>query len=307
MNWTKTSTLPQRHRAKTGAFGYVVPIAFVLCWSSGFVVPRAFRPYSEPLIFVTLRNAGAFAVLALIALVLRAPWPRTWADYFGLAWSGALLQGFSLALVYWAVSHGLPVGVAALIGGLQPVITAMLAVTMLGETLSRVQWSGIIMGFAGVALVVSPKIAVSFSFAAIGLEALCLAGVASLAYGSIYQKRFEGTGDAWTRTAVMFAGALLPPLTGALLLEHGRIIWATPLTAVYVWSVLALAIGATMALLFLIQRGEAARASAFIYLVPPVSAVMAYIGFGEPITAIQLAGFIITAVGVALTRSKSEV
>jgi drug/metabolite transporter (DMT)-like permease len=287
----KTSTLPQRHRVKTGAFGYVVPIAFVLCWASGFVVPRAFQPHSEPLIFVTLRNAGAFAVLALIALVLRASWPRTGADYFGLAWSGALLQGFSLALVYWAVYHGLPVGVAALIGGLQPVITAMLAAAMLGEALSRVQWSGIIMGFAGVALVVSPKIAVSFSFAAIGLEALCLAGVASLAYGSIYQKRFE---------------EVVPPLTGALLLEHGRIIWAMPLTAVYVWSVLALAIGATMALLFLIQRGEAARASAFIYLVPPVSAVMAYIGFGEPITAMQFAGFIITAIGVALTRRKVE-
>jgi drug/metabolite transporter (DMT)-like permease len=121
-------------------------------------------------------------------------------------------------LVYWAVYHGVRVGVAALIGGLQPVITAILAAVMLGEALSRLQWTGIIVGFAGVALVVSTKLAVSFSLATIGLEALCLAGVASIAYGSIYQKRFERAGDTWTRTAVMFAGALLPPLAGALLL-----------------------------------------------------------------------------------------
>jgi hypothetical protein len=88
----KSAALNRTTRSKASAsFGYVVPIAFVLCWASGFVVPRAFQPYSEPLIFVTLRNAGAFAVLALIALSLRAPWPRTRADYFGLARSGALL------------------------------------------------------------------------------------------------------------------------------------------------------------------------------------------------------------------------
>jgi drug/metabolite transporter (DMT)-like permease len=305
MNPMKTSTLSRR--AKAGAsFGYVVPIAFVLCWASGFVVPRAFQPYSEPLIFVTLRNTGAFAVLALIALTLSAPWPRTRAEYIGLAWSGALLQGFSLAVVYWGVYHGVPVGVAALIGGLQPVITAILAAAMLGEALSPFQWTGIVVGFVGVALVVSPKLAVSFSLAAIGLEALCLAGVTSIAYGSIYQKRFERAGDAWTRTAVMFAGALVPPLAGALLLEHGDVSWELPMIAIYVWSVLALAVGATMALLLLIQRGEAARASAFIYLVPPVSAAMAYVGFGEPITTIQLAGFIVTMIGVALTRRKTE-
>src|SRR4029450_2820628 len=90
------STPSQRQHAKAVSFGYVVPVAFVLCWASGFVVPRAFRPYSEPLIFFTLRNAGAFA--ARISLALRAPWPRTSADFLGLAWSGALLQGFSLDL-----------------------------------------------------------------------------------------------------------------------------------------------------------------------------------------------------------------
>src|SRR5215218_3449279 len=106
-----------------------IPFAFVLCWASGFVVPRAFEHYSEPLTFVTLRNAGALGLL--VAIAIRHPWPRRPTDILGLLWSGALLQGVSVALMYWAVYHGLPAGIAALIGGLQPAIAAVLGVMML--------------------------------------------------------------------------------------------------------------------------------------------------------------------------------
>jgi len=222
-----------------------------------------------------------------------------------LMWSGALLQGFSIGLVYWAVYHGLPAGIAALIGGLQPAMAAVLGVFMLGETLAGLQWTGIAIGLPGVALVVSPKLAAT-SGVSLGLIAAAFVGVASMAYGSIHQKRFDHTGDAWTRTALLFAGALVPPLLGALALEHGDANWQPALIAVYAWSVLALAVGATMALLFLIQRGEAARASSLIYLVPPVSAAMAYVAFGETITAIQIAGFVVTAAGVALVQRKPK-
>ena len=280
-----------------------IPVAFVLCWASGFVVPRAFERYSEPLTFVALRNAGALVVL--IAIALRHPWPRKPADIAGLLWSGALLQGFSIGLLYWAVYHGLPAGIAALIGGLQPAIVAVLGVFMLGEMLGGLQWTGIAIGLAGVALVVSPKLTATAG-ASLGLIAAAFAGVASMAYGSIYQKRFDRAGDAWTRTALLFAGASIPPLIGALALEHGDVSWQPALIAVFAWSVLALAVGATMALLFLIQRGEAARASSLIYLVPPVSATMAYFAFGETISAIQIAGFMVTAIGVVLVQRKAK-
>jgi drug/metabolite transporter (DMT)-like permease len=169
-------------------------------------VPRAFERYSEPLTFVALRNIGALVVLITIAI--RHPWPRKLADIAGLMWSGALLQGFSIGLVYWAVYHGLPAGIAALIGGLQPAMAAVLGVFMLGETLAALQWTGIAIGLAGVALVVSPKLA-DTSGASLGLVAAAFVGVASMAYGSIYQKRFDHAGDARTRTALLFAGAFV--------------------------------------------------------------------------------------------------
>jgi drug/metabolite transporter (DMT)-like permease len=299
---SKISPSPQARSGRSWLIASI-PVLFVLCWASGFVVPRAFEQYSEPLTFVALRNAGALVVL--VAIAIRHPWPRKPADIMGLLWSGALLQGFSIGLLYWAVYHGLPAGIAALIGGLQPAIAAVLGVSMLGEMLGGLQWTGIAIGLAGVALVVSPKLAVTAG-ASLGLIAAAFAGVASMAYGSIYQKRFDHTGDAWTRTALLFAGAFIPPLIAALALEHGNINWQPALIAVYAWSVLALAVGATMALLFLIQRGEAARASSLIYLVPPVSATMAYFAFGETISAIQIAGFVVTAIGVVLVQRKAK-
>src|SRR5262249_43781779 len=97
-----------------------IPIAFFVCWASGFVFPRAFAAYSEPVTFTTLRNTGAALALILIAIFFRSPWPRSLRDQIGIMWSGALLQGVFLATIYWSIYHGLPAGIAALIGGLQP-------------------------------------------------------------------------------------------------------------------------------------------------------------------------------------------
>jgi drug/metabolite transporter (DMT)-like permease len=282
-------------------FDYALPVVFVLLWASGFVVPRAFAPYAAPFIFITARNLGAAVVLVLLALVLRRSWPETRADRLGLMWAGALLQGLFLMAGYWAIMNGLAVGVAALIGALQPALTALFAALMVGEGLGRRQWLGLALGFAGVAVVISPKLASGQGHASLVLALVFLVGVACAAYASVYQKRFERTGDAWTRTALIFIGASIPAAIAALF-EDGRVIVSAPLVGVYLWSVFALAIGATMTLLYLIQKGQAAKAASLIYLVPPVSAVMAWFGFGEQIGWALIAGFAITALGVWLVQ-----
>jgi drug/metabolite transporter (DMT)-like permease len=282
-----------------------IPVAFVLCWSSGFVVPRAFAPYSEPLTFTAVRNAGAAVVLIVATVLLRRPWPRSLSDQIGLLWTGALLQGVFLAAIYWSIYHGLATGVAALIGGLQPAFTAMCAALMIGETITVRQWGGMALGFAGVLLVISPKLADAPDLS-VGLSLLALFGVLCGAYASVYQKRFEEVGDLWSRTAVLFIGALFPPLIGAFALEHRSMDWSATLVAVYAWSVLALAVGATMTLLYLLQQGAASRAVSLIYLVPPTAALMAYAGFGEPIVPIQIAGFVVAAIGVWLVQRKRD-
>jgi drug/metabolite transporter (DMT)-like permease len=196
------------------------------------------------------------------------------------------------------------VGIAALIGGLQPALTAMFAVSLLGEGLTAQQWGGIGLGFAGLGIAVVPKL--SASHGSLGLILSALAGVAFMAYGSIYQKRFGHLGDAWSRTTLMFAGASIPSLAAARLLEGGRVSWQPAMLAIYVWSVLVLAVAATMGLLFLIERGQASRAASLLYLVPPTSALMAYLAFGERIGILELAGFALSAGGVALVQSSQN-
>ena len=160
------------------AVDYLLPAVFVLLWASGFVVPRAFAPFVGPLSFVAARNVGAAVVLVLVAAAFRRPWPRARADQLGLMWAGALLQGFLLMALYWAITKGLAVGVAALIGAMQPALTAMFAAWTVGETVTRRQWIGIALGFGGVVVVISPKLATSGAHASIGLAVLFLAGVA---------------------------------------------------------------------------------------------------------------------------------
>jgi len=303
---SRSANAGQSHARQSGTSTsrFWIPVAFVLCWSSGFVVPRAFAPYCEPLTFTAMRNAAAMAVLVGGAMLLRRPWPGSLRDLIGLLWSGALLQGAFLATIYWSIYHGLPTGIAALIGGLQPAITAIFAAAMLGEAVTRLQWAGIALGFAGVALVISLKLDNAQSHLALGLTLLATFGVACGSYASIYQKRFEQSGDLLTRTATLFVGALIPPLAGAFLFEQRVAVWSPTLILVYAWSVLALAICATMAFLNLIQQGQAARAASLIYLVPPVAAFMAYMGFGEQIGPTQFAGFAVAAIGVALVQRK---
>ena len=290
--------------AAARAFNYALPAVFVVLWASGFVVPRAFKPYVEPFTFIALRNAGAAVVLVLFALALRRPWPKVRADHLGLIWAGALLQGFFLMGGYWAIVEGLPVGLAALIGALQPGLTALFAAFVVGEGLNRRQWLGLALGFAGVALVISPKLMSGEGHGSVLLALVFLAGVACAAYASVYQKRFEHSGDALTRTALIFIGATVPAAIGVLC-EDSALAVTVPLVAVYLWSVFALAIGATMTLLYMIHKGEAAKAASLIYLVPPVSAVMAWVGFGEPIGWALIAGFAVTALGVWLVQKRS--
>jgi drug/metabolite transporter (DMT)-like permease len=236
----------------------LIPAAFVLCWASGFVVPRALAPYIEPLTFVAIRNGAAAIVLVIAALALRSSWPDKWSDRASLLWAGALLQGFSVMAVYWTVVRGLS------------------------------------------------KLGTSEAHSSLALGLLAFVGVACMAYASLFQKRFDQVGDPWSRTAIMFIGATVPALVAACLLERAQVEFAPALIAVWVWSVFALAIGATMALLFLIRKGQASRAASLIYLVPPVSALMAYAGFGEVIHLIQIAGFAVAASGVALVQLKER-
>lgn len=277
--------------------GTVVPVVFVVLWSTGFVAARLGMPHAPPLGFLALRFAGTLLLLAPLILLARAPWPdRRLLGHLAVA--GLLIQAGYLAGVWIAVRLGMSAGVIALIVNLQPVLTAL---WMVGarETIRVLQWLGLALGLAGVALVVAHRVdadglgAVSVGFA--------VAALLSITAGTLYQRRFAPEFDLRTGAFVQNAASLAVVAPLALSLERGQH-WSVgaELLLALGWSVLGLSIGATFLMFTLIRRGSATRVASLFYLVPPVTAVQAGLLFGEPFGPAAALGMALTAVGVAL-------
>lgn len=281
-----------------------MPLLFVGIWATGFIVARLVAPHVDPLTFVAFRfvlSALAFAVFALLA---GARWPRGVRGWRDALAAGVLMQGCYLGGVFWAVRHGLPAGISALITGLQPLLTGLLAFPLLGERVGLRRWAGIALGFAGALLVLQPQLrAAAGSLSGDTLIApllACGAATVAMTLGTIWQKRTGSATDVRTNAAVQFIGAALVIAPVAVFLESGRFDGSWQAWTGLAWAVCGLSLGATSLLLILIRRGAVAGVASLFYLVPPVVAVLAFALFGEQLSALQVAGMALAAAGVAV-------
>jgi drug/metabolite transporter (DMT)-like permease len=286
----------------TPLFDRLMPLAFVLLWSTGFVGAQFGLPYASPLVFLTLRMALAALLLGGLAVMAGARWPRgpQLLPYLG---AGLLVHGCYLGGVFIAIGHGLPTGMTAMIVGVQPLLTAALAGPLLGERVRPIQWLGFVLGLVGVALVLWDKLVPGQSTgAAIGWQAVVPALVALLAItaGVLVQKRHGGGVDMRAGMAAQYAANAVMLGCATLLFEQPHIAWTGPFLAALAWLTLVLS-GVSIVLMYrLIQRGAAARVSSLFYLVPPVTALEGFVLFGETLAWHAFAGMALAAVGVAL-------
>jgi drug/metabolite transporter (DMT)-like permease len=291
--------------AATGPVGLAaMPLVFVVLWSTGFIGAKYGLPYAGPLTFLALRFAIVTAVMLLVALASGAVWPSSWRGVGHMAVVGLLLQGIYLGGVFYGIAHGVSAGLAALIAGLQPVLTAALVGAFLGERVAARQWVGLVLGLAGVVLVVGAKLGGSLDLGSdqlIGL-ATVTAGLFGITIGTLYQKRFCGGFDLRAATVIQNATAGLVVLPLALLGEDLHIVWSVPFFFTLAWLCLVLSVASTILFLYLLRHGAASRIASFFYLVPPVTALMAYLFFGETLGPVALAGIAVTAIGVALVN-----
>lgn len=280
------------------------PVLFVLMWATGFVVARLSAPHADPLTFLGIRFPIAGVLFALIAVALAAPWPGA-KQAFHATVAGAFLHGGYLGPVYWAVAHGMPAGVSALIVGLQPLMTAILAAAIVNEKISARHWLGLLVGILGVALVVSPKLQLAGTGGITPLTtAVNVLGALSISFGTVYQKRFAtalnlASGGAW-----QYVGASIAVLIPALLFEDLRFDGSFEAWFALGWSVIVLSLGAITLLMLLIRLGDVGRVSSLIFLVPGVSALMAYGLFGETLTIIQVLGMAVCAAAVLIVTRR---
>ncbi|QRE76333.1 DMT family transporter [Methylobacterium aquaticum] len=277
----------------------LAPGLFVLIWATGFVVARLIAPHADPLTFLTVRFGLTAIVLTGIALAVGATWPRGWRGWRDAMVAGILIHGLYLDAVFWAVHRGLPAGIAALVASLQPLLTAAVAGPLLGERVSGLRWLGIGVGLIGAGLVLAPKLGAAGGIPPAAL-AVCFCGTIAITLGTLWQKRTAAAVDLRTNAAAQFVGALLLTLPLALLTERGEFDVSVPLLLGLAWAVLGLSVGGILILLGLIRRGAVAGVAALFYLVPPVSAAMAFGLFGETLAPVQLLGMVVAVAGVAI-------
>jgi drug/metabolite transporter (DMT)-like permease len=283
----------------------LIPSLFVLLWATGFIGARYAMPWSEPFTFLGVRFGITFVILAAIILFARRAWPNPRAALRS-AVAGILMHGVYLGGVFWAVRNGMPAGMSALIVGLQPLITAVMAGAALGERILPRHWAGLAAGFVGVAIVLSPKlgdVADALSFPTL---AAAVIAVVAMSAGTVWQKRFSANGDIIAGTMIQYLAAALVMTVLSFVFETRTVVLTGELVLAMVWSVLVLSIGAIFLLMRLIRDGDMAKVGSLFYLVPPVTALMAWPLFGETLSWLQIAGMAIAVIGVGLATAQSS-
>lgn len=284
-----------------------MPAVFVLIWSTGFIVARFGMPHAPPMGFLAWRFALSIACFLPWIWLAGVRWPSGHAQWIHLSVTGVLMHAGYLGGVWAAVKAGMGSGLSALIVGLQPVLTA-LWLSGTGSQVTRRQWAGLALGLSGLLLVVWRKLDAGGpgdQADAVNL-ALALLALLSITAGTLYQKRYVTPCDVRTANAVQLAAAFAIALPLALLETEtlrwtdavGEPVW--PLMGAMAWSVLGLTLGGSSLLYLLIQRGAATSVTSLMYLVPPCTALIAWLLFDEPITALTLLGIALTAFGVSL-------
>lgn len=291
----------------TQAASFFYPMLFVLLWSTGFIGAKFGLPYAEPLTFLSWRYAIVIALMVVVVLLLRAPWPRTANAYFHIAMSGLLIHGIYLGGVFIAIGQGLSAGITALVVGLQPLITAVGARIFLGEKIGRWQWVGLGLGLAGVSIVVAQQTGLSSDGPAIWSMWLpAILALLGITAGTLYQKKYCPSFDLRTGAVIQFVPCLAVTAAIASMTETMQVTWSGSFVFALAWLVLVLSVGAVSLLNLLIRRGSAVHLASLFYLTPPATAIVAWALFNEKLTALAMLGMVVAACGVWLARRRSQ-
>lgn len=276
----------------------LIPAAFVLLWSSGFIAAKIGLGHADTLTFLGLRYGVVTVLMAGVAFAMRAPWPKSWLEVGHIAVAGAFLQALYFGGVWLAMGIGVGAGVTALIVCMQPILTAAVVGPLLGERVSRRQWLGLVLGLAGVALVIARKL--SLGLGTVEGMVWAFVGLLGITFGTIYQKKFCAEMDPRTGSTIQFfvAALLVSPL--ALIFEEGTIHWTPAFVAALAYMAIFLSLVSMVLLTVMIRRGAVSRMTSMFFLVPPMATVLGYWILDEPVGLTASAGMAVAVVGVAL-------
>ena len=276
------------------------PLLFVLLWSTGFVGAKYGLPYADPFIFLGIRVLIASVILFAIASIIKSPIAIGSKAISSSVLIGFFLHACYLGGVFFAISKGLPAGVAAVVTSLQPVLVSILAVKVLGERLRIKQLAGLFLGLIGVVLVLGPSF--NADIPTVGVIAIFVALIGSTS-ATLLQKKIGSGIPLVAGTAYQYLGSGAVLLAIAVATGGTSIQWSGKFVLAFIWLIAVLSVGAILLLLWLLNTGSAASVSSLFYLVPPATAVEAFFLFGEKVNTQGFLGIGVTALGVWLVIS----
>jgi len=276
------------------------PAIFVVLWSTGFIATKYVLNSAEPLTYLTIRMAVVVAMMAVIVAVARPRWP----DRAGIGHSmvaGILVHGFYLGGTAVAIAHSIPAGLSALIPGLQPILTSTIANRWLGERVSALQWAGLLLGLAGVVLILHDRPMsgeAGWGWLATGVS------LVSITLGTLYQRRYCNKIDWRAGNLVQYVAVTVFFAVGAGAFEDRVVHWTREFVLSLAWLAIVLSIGSIGLLYWLIRHSAATSVASLFYLVPAVTAGMAYVLFGERLDPVAIVGMIACAAAVFLVNRR---
>jgi len=277
------------------------PALFVVLWSTGFIATKYVLRGAQPFTYLTLRMAIVVGLMAVIAVIARPRWPDRAGVIHSLV-AGLLVHGFYLGGTAVAIAHSIPAGLSALIPGLQPILTSTLANRWLGERVTPLQWIGLGLGLAGVVLILHDRPMTGdagWGWLASGVA------LVSITIGTLYQRRFCNGIDWRAGNVVQYVGVTVLFGLGALAFESNEIHWSGEFAAALAWLAVVLSIGTIGLLYWLIRHSAATAVASLFYLVPAVTALMAFVLFGERLDSLAIVGMATCAVAVFVVNART--
>jgi drug/metabolite transporter (DMT)-like permease len=293
---------PQMNQEFENWAARAAPSIFVVLWSTGFVVTKYAVHGAEPLTYLSIRMALVVGLMAIIVAIARPKWP----DRTGIGHSivaGILVHGFYLGGTAVAIAHSIPAGLSALIPGLQPILTSTLANRWLGERVAPMQWTGLLLGLAGVVLILHGRQMTGdagWGWLASGVSLI------SITLGTLYQRRYCNRIDWRSGNLVQYIAVTIFFGAGAWLFENNAVQWSREFVLALIWLAVVLSIGSIGLLYWLIRRSAATSVASLFYLVPAVTSVMAYVLFGEQLDRVAIAGMVACAAAVFLVNRRAS-
>ena len=282
----------------------MAPLLFVSLWSTGFVAAKYSMHNADPFVFLCLRFTITALVLVPILLLMGGSLPRRIWSYRHDMVTGVLMHCCYLGFVFWAIKSGVPAGITAIIIGVQPILTMALASLYIGEHLGGRKLAGLLIGFAGITIVIIGKYGVTLGLNG-GLDlvglGMCIIGLLSMAFSVFYQKKFCDQSRLLPGTLMQYvAGSLATALFALIFSESWTVDWTPGFALALGWQVFGLSIGAVILLMYIIKNGEAGRVSSMFYLVPPLVVIEAHFLFGETLGMLSIIGMLVCIIGVII-------